>query len=341
MKGKQCGAALLAVMILLTLVLSTLATLFYRQGLDLERTGKMLHSEQAALLAISGESWAIAQLKQDAEQQAGGDHLQEVWAQAMPELPVAGGRISGHLQDLQGRININRFGHFTDKEVTTLLQGGANSEFEQLRRLAAVLKQPLSDAQLSALVDWQDENDRPLAAGAEANSYLLLEPAYRPANGELVALEELHLIKGFDAHWVRRFSPYLTALPRDVARVNVNTAGPVVLQSLARAIDAPVAAALVRERQRAPWESLEEFYFSLAAVLGLNSPDQARALLTFSGRVPVTVDSRYFLLTLRVSLGVEEIQWQSVIHRRSAEQVAVIARTFEFVPRVYITDTVL
>ena len=45
------------------------------------------------------------------------DHLGEVWAQALPTLPIEGGVITGCIRDLQARFNLNNFALYTPESL--------------------------------------------------------------------------------------------------------------------------------------------------------------------------------------------------------------------------------
>jgi general secretion pathway protein K len=337
-KHPQQGAALIAVMLLVLIVLALLAGIFFRHGIAVERSSRILHGEQAVLLALSGEAWALGKLLDDASK-GSVDSLDEEWALQLPPLPVAGGTLEGNLQDLQARININRFTDYGSEKFRQLQAAEGNSDLTLLRQLALVLNTPLSEEQLAALVDWQDADDLPLPGGAEQNEYLLQTPASRPANGALAGMDELAQVAGFSPALVALFKPWLVALPVDARTINVNTADLTVLQALHPDLDRGAAEALVAVRQQQPWRTTAEFYESAAAALRLADGASAQVLLEGDNFVPVGVSSNYFLLTLRVQLGTANLVMESVIQRQSGSAIGVLARTLRFVPETAAAPT--
>jgi general secretion pathway protein K len=327
----QRGAALIAVLLLVMIVLALLTGIFFRHGVAVERSTRILHGEQAVLLALSGEAWAIGKLRDDINR-GNVDSLDEEWALQLPPVPVDGGTLAGSLQDLQARININRFTDYSNEQFMQLQTGEGRSDLALLRQLALVLNAPLSEEQLAALVDWQDADDLPLPGGAEQNEYLLQTPASRPANGALAGIDELAQIAGFSPALVALLRPWLAALPVDARTVNVNTADLTVLQALHPTLDRGAAEALAVVRQEQPWRSTAKFYESAAAALRLADGASAQALLEGDNFIPVGVSSNYFLLTLRVQLGTVNLELESVIQRQSASAIGVLARTLRFVP---------
>ena len=97
--GRERGVALLASLILMLAVVMALANIFYRHQIDVSQATSSLHSDQALLLALSGENWA-RDLLSDRLDDSNVDSFEEDWAQAMPMMPVDGGELSGCIADL-------------------------------------------------------------------------------------------------------------------------------------------------------------------------------------------------------------------------------------------------
>ena len=78
--SKQKGVALLAVMILVLAVTMILANIFYRHQIDVSQAAVSLHTDQALLIALSGEGWAQELLIEDGKQSQGSpvDHYGEL-----------------------------------------------------------------------------------------------------------------------------------------------------------------------------------------------------------------------------------------------------------------------
>ncbi len=86
-----------------------------------------------------------------------------------------------------------------------------------------------SDSLMDALLDWQDSDDVPRSRGAEAAWYRA-ERQRSPRNGPLVSVEELGLIRGFDAPILGRLRTLLTT--DGDGTVDLNAASPTVLAAL-------------------------------------------------------------------------------------------------------------
>lgn len=103
---RQNGVALLTVLLIVFLVSAAAASLASVQQLAIRRSAVLLHQQQARLYTLGGELWAISILKRD-RQESESDSLDEDWANMPPSLPVQGGTVSGRIEDLQGRFNLN------------------------------------------------------------------------------------------------------------------------------------------------------------------------------------------------------------------------------------------
>jgi general secretion pathway protein K len=105
---EQTGVALITVLLIVFLASTAAVSLASVQQLTLRRSTLLLHREQARLYALGAEQWAAAILKRDQQNnQDNVDDLSEPWANLPPSLPIEGGKISGRIQDLQGRFNLN------------------------------------------------------------------------------------------------------------------------------------------------------------------------------------------------------------------------------------------
>ncbi len=240
------GIAIITAM-LLTAIISSVATgLAADNFLDLRRTQVMLFHEQGVQVAAGAESWVKIILRDD-ELQSQVDHLDELWASELPGLPVESdtmqGAVTGQLEDLQGRFNVN---NLVDSQ-------GVRSapHIEQFQRLLAVLG---LDSRLAGIAaDWIDADQRPGSNsnpdGAEDPTYAARTPAYMTANQPLTSATELLAIEGMDKASYDLLAPHITALPRIGTRVNVNTATGPVLQSLGPNIDAGTAESLIEQRK--------------------------------------------------------------------------------------------
>lgn len=331
---QQRGAALITVMIMTVVIVSILATLFYKHGVSVARATKIIHSEQAAMLALSGENWALEALSFDDESV---DHLYESWAVGLPLLPIESGSLRGELIDLQSRLNINQFQSYASR-FPNVINSNLNSLYRVFQRLAQLGEQDLQPEHVAALIDWLDADDNVFANGAEANEYLLKQPAYRPANGFLATADELLLVEYFSPELVGVLAPYINTI--DIGSslpINVNTAPKPVLMALYPDINETIADDLAATR---PWSDKTAFYTDLGLNLGV-APEEAEKLVrgvapgaavSADDFDPIDIKTHYFLLNIIVQLGDNNVQLSSIIHRKSSSNMVVLARSLRFIP---------
>jgi len=242
--------------------------------------------------------WASLALLEDAAQNST-DHLGESWAMGLPTLPVEGGTIKVSIEDAQSRFNLNSIGGTDPTSLANL---------QLLQRLLDVLQ---LDPQLAnAVADWIDPNSDARAGGAEDIDYLNLNPPYRAANRPMASVDELRLIRGFDAKTVAALLPYVTVLPAVTNDINVNTASPVVLAALT-GMDLPTAKRIAEDRGSTSYKTIDEFKSKLPR--GSTPPTAGIILKT-----------DFFLVTLDTSIGRHERRSEALLQRLPSKTTTVI-----------------
>jgi len=296
--GRQRGVALVTAVLVVAIASIIATSMLKRQNFDTQRTANIINHEQAVAYAIGAEHWAGIELGKDARSN-GYDYLQENWAYELPALPIEGGFISGSLEDLQGRFNLN--------SVLDPLQA------ERFSRLCQALG--VDPGFIPALQDWIDADTEERVNGAEDDSYTLLLPPYRAANHDLADTSELLLVKGVTVQDYNILMHYVSALPGGI-ETNVNTALPVVLQSLANDLKPQDVETLVAARDDRPFQDVERFVKQTVF-------DEKGMQEDY-----LTVSSQYFLLTANVMLGNAPLTLQSVLYRSPTGIITVIQRRF-------------
>ena len=299
---KQRGVAVLTAMLVLTLGTIIAVNLMWISSLDQRRTGAALASDQSLLYLQGAEAWVGDILRQDQIESSETDHLGEIWALEIAPLPVDGGMISGRIEDLQGRFNLNNL-ITPDGQVDELA-------LRQFERLLATLA--IDPALASAVVDWLDSDaEASFPSGGEDATYAGMEPPYRTPNSVITSPSELMAVAGFDLETYRLVAPYVTTLPSGT-RINVNTASDVVLASLSDDIDLSIAAALIEERGGA--------YFP-----DINTTFEGRIEADMLGRIDGV--TQYFQLTGSVLLGTYQLTMYSLLERDNSGLVRAIYRS--------------
>ena len=287
---RQRGVAVITAMLVVAIATMLAVNLMWDATLDQRRTLAALAADQGLMFLQGAEAWAGDILRQDLVESPDADHLGEEWALELPPLPVEGGVIAGQLEDLQGRFNLNNLVDNSGRENPI-----AVAQFERL--LALVGLEPML---AGAVVDWIDpDGELRFPEGGEDAASADTDPQYRTANALLTSPSELMAITGFDRDAYRLLAPYVTALPPGT-RLNVNTAPPIVLQSLSTTIDARQAEALLEER----------------ADLGFADVDASfRGLIEADMLARIDAVTSHFLLTATVALGTTQLTMRSVLQR--------------------------
>jgi general secretion pathway protein K len=238
--------------------------------------------------------WASTAIVDDTLKNNTVDHLGEPWAMGLPTLPVEGGTIRVSVEDAQGRFNLN---NLVRNNV------GYPADIAVLQRLLQELK--LDPSIVHALVDWIDPDNNASPGGAEDIDYLNGEPPYRAADRPLASVEELRLVRGFDAKTVATLAPFVTVLPLATATVNVNTASPELLAALVPGLALADAQRIAEERLTKPFNNVAEFTGRLPP--GVLLPSGCCGVSTV-----------YFLVTLDTSIGRHERRSEALLQRGAA-----------------------
>jgi general secretion pathway protein K len=299
------GIALLVVLLIVTLTTLAITAMIARQHIDIYRTANLLNHEQAYLYALGAESWVKRILLRDRRENHN-DNLNELWATRLPPFPIPGGTLQAHVEDLQGRFNLNNL----------LLDNGQinTKEIERFERLLTLLELPTALAQTT--IDWID-NDKEVhfPAGAEDDHYLLKTPPYRAANQRFTTPTEVSLLAGLDKDDYHKLLPYITTLP-EYTPINVNTTSPLLLRILVEELNASEATTLAAKIKEHPFKSTQDFLTD-DALAGLKVAADA-----------LSVSSNYFLFTAQVHIDRGKAQLSSLLYRSSKkDEIKVILRS--------------
>jgi general secretion pathway protein K len=315
----QRGAALVVALLVVALVTLLAVTLSRDFLLLLRRVENQLHAEQAQSYLRGAEGVARAVLMQDAQGGGTRDSLDEAWGQEL-RFATDFGWISGRLEDMQGRLNLNALGYSEAR------QGSYSPVQERLIRLLQLLPLEralnLEEAQAltEAITDWIDADDEVSGfGGAESDYYARAEPAGRPANGPIAAPSELRRVKGMRADVYRALAPLVTVRPAIAGSLNVNTAPPLVLASINRRGDLrPLAEAELEALRVARAGPVEDAAGLLHGVLG-------------EGQVEIEglgVGSNWFMLAAETEFMGRSYRLNSLLRRNPDHSVQVVARSY-------------
>ncbi len=300
--ASQSGVALITALLVVAIVTVIATGMATRQQLDIRRSSNVLDRDQAYMLALGVESWGRSILLQDRRDNTV-DDLSEVWATVLPPLSVEGGNVAGHIEDMQGRFNINN-----------LVKNGKPSPVD-VKRFERLLKTLELNPNLSeAVIDWIDSDSETMPGnGAEDGEYLGHNPPYRTANNIINSVSELRLVNGFTKEAVAHLEPFISALPV-YTHININTAPPEILMTLADDLTKTDADAMIEDRGTKGYTETQAF---------ITSPTIKSRNIPADG---LGINSDYFIVDAASRFGKGQVRLLSLIHRTADNKAQTLIR---------------
>lgn len=312
---RQKGAALLMAMTIIVALTVLVATITLERQISIRRTMNLVHGSQAHQFSLAAERLAIILLKRDLKE-GKTDHLGEDWALPVFKFEVEEGDITGRIEDMQGRFNIN---NLVDEKGAV-----SQNDVDMLRRLFRVLEIK-EDNVIAAVIDWLDQDINPtFPDGAEDGEYLGAQVPYRAANRPITSTSELYLVKGMTPQIYKKLAPFICALPKRT-KINLNTASAEVISILHDGFNLESAKSLVEERdgdeKKEGFKNINEFLAS-KALADVKKKDKKlnEKLLKVSG-----FDSGYFLVASTATYGEGSMDLYSIVER-DVKTTRVISR---------------
>lgn len=296
---RQSGAALLAAMLVVTLVATFAAAALWQQWRTVEVERAERARIQSSWILTGALDWARLILREDGR--AGGpDHLGEPWSAPLQEarltsflqaeqatsteIEAENAFLSGQVLDLQSLLN-----------ASNLASAGTvnDTAFKSFQRLFELLGLPLPE--LSRLA----ENMR-FASDISTDNRSATQAPLQPQK-----VEQLVWL-GLSPRTVATLMPYVTVLPGTSTPVNLNTAGAEVIYAALPGISLADAQRIVQERDRSPFRLVTD----------------AARLLDLPGGMPqqgVSVASNFFEVRGRLRLGTMTVEERSVVKREGID----------------------
>ncbi len=290
-RPQQIGAALITAILIVALAASAAILLLGRIDHWIERVALTRDKAQALELARAGIDYARAVLAYDARRSSV-DTLEEDWARVLPPMRSEESEVSGYIEDLQGRLNLNNL-----RRNDGAIDEQALSAYQRLLGLLG-----LPEALADTLADWLDADDSPRAAGAEAAYYQGLGTPTQCANRPLDNVSNLLRVKGYNARLIARLEPFVAVLP-ELQPVNVNTAPAEVIAAIQPGLGLASATALLRTRQGVFFRDLADFQNRL--------PEKSLPPVL----VPAGASSQHFLIHMQVQTGNSRSRARALVHR--------------------------
>jgi general secretion pathway protein K len=298
----QKGVALITAVLITAVIAITAMAMASQQTLAVRRTANIIDNDRAYVFALGVEGWAQQELIRD-KRNSQIDFLGEDWAQHLPPIAVEGAVVTGHVEDMQARFNLNN-----------LVDNNGRVNILDMQRFQSLLNVLGIDPNLAdAVVDWIDPDfDVTQPSGAEDAEYMRAAAPYRAANRPFVSTSELLMVKGFTADNYQKLAPFVTALPAYTS-ININTAPKEIFMALANGITYSDAQQLVDIRGDKGFANVADFLQQqILAGRGVNQQG-------------LSVATDYFLLDAVAQFGRGQTHLYSIM-ARSATGVATIVR---------------
>ena len=306
---KQQGVALITAVLIVALVTAAAVAMASKQQFDIRRTANIFNNDIAYQFALGAEDYARNVLEWDVTKDGSTtDHLDENWAQEVA-VPVEGAMLTGSVQDMQGRINLNSLLDANDAPNAVMVK-----RFENLLQLLG-LNQEIAQA----VLDWIDVDiNQRFNGGAEDDYYMLQTPPYRAANRLMVSASELLLLNGVDDEAYQLLLPHVSVLPDINTKINVNTATAEVLASLADTLTVADGEALIEARPDDGFVNIADF---IGQSVLTNHPIPQKE------QDSLDIKSDYFLADAMAEFDESTAQVHSLLKRYSDGRVQVVMRS--------------
>ncbi|QOY94764.1 type II secretion system minor pseudopilin GspK [Massilia sp. UMI-21] len=321
LKTRQRGVAVVTALLLTTLAISIVASLFWQQQVQVRSMENQRLHLQTKWILRGALDWASLVLRQDAYTSTY-TSLDQVWATPLAETRldqyiererVEGetfdATLSGNITDATSRYNLVNLARDRQKNPQQL---------EIFRRLLDNLRLDarLADRVANFVAQGQqvvtvpvDENSPPPPPPPPPPAGMTPVP---PANGvpiPVLRVEDLLAVQGITPEVLERLRPFLIVLPgTETTKLNVNTVPAELLAALVPGMSLSQANSLVERRKRvAPWRDTTTFASEVGADPQLADTSD--------------VKSNWFIVQSRIRLDRAALNAESLIRRNPAPMV--------------------
>jgi general secretion pathway protein K len=317
----QRGVALVTAILMVALATILAVKVGFDAYLDYRRASTVYTLDQGYEVAVGAEAWAADVLATDLRNDPTATHLGQTWATPIPGIPIDGGELTGQMEDMQGRFNLN-----------SLLPPDANSTqdpqaAERHKAFVDQFKIILALAQLEPewadkIIDWIDmDSVETFPNGAEDTEYGAQTPPYRSANMPITRVSELLALPEFGLERYRKLEPFVSALPPGT-KMNICTAPGIVLDSFSFVRQqqnfSASAQTLAQQRTKNCFPDPETFKNQI-----LGDPKEKTHFTETAGTT-----SDFFRSTVTVSIGTNQFTLYSLLKRDPKGQVRAQLRSF-------------
>lgn len=295
---RQRGVAVVTALLLTTLAISIVASLFWQQQVQVRSMENQRLQLQTKWIQRGALDWASVILRQNYPYIS----LDQVWATPLQETRldqyiererVQGesydATLSGQVVDAMARYNLNN------------LASDGIPDPSQVAVFARLLTNMRQETRLAQVIAKFIAAGQPLAPRKEGDP----PPTGEPRSGApipLLRVDDLLAAQGVRPELVERLRPFVIVLPASGTNVNVNTAPAEVLAAVLPETSLAEATALVERRKRSPWNNIELFKTEAGKGQDLQN-------------AKIAVTSSYFLVQSRIRLDRAALDAESLVRR--------------------------
>lgn len=299
---RQRGVAVVTALLLTTLAISIVASLFWQQQVQVRSMENQRLQLQTKWIQRGALDWASVILRQPF---GGRISLEQIWATPLAETRLDqyierervqgenfNASLSGQVYDATARYNLNNLAAGGKRDpVETEVLGRLLTNVRQEPRLA----RPIADfvAAGQALALDQDDADKTTQTPRKGNPMPILR------------VDDLLAVPGVKPETVEALRAFVIVLPAQGTTVNVNTAPAEVLAAVLPGCSISQANALVEQRKRVPWNDVQQF----------NTELQCRG--ETQGEPKISITSNYFLVQSRIRLDRAALDAESLVQKGS------------------------
>ena len=273
MRLRQDGVAVVTALLLTTLAITIVASLFWQQQVQVRSIENQRMQLQKKWIIRGAIDWARLILREDARTSFHLDHLGEPWAVKLQDTRLdqyvengnadtdsSDATLSGQIIDAQSLYNINNLasnGLVNEREVAAFA------------RLLVNLQMPADLASKAAQTIAQTQSKTSLPAnGPDSSASGAAATKTQPDTGQsevqffrFTQLDDLLSVPGFTPDMILKLRSYATVLPRtgNLTAINVNTAPAEVIAARIEGLSLPDAALMVASRDRAYFKDVADF----------------------------------------------------------------------------------
>ena len=257
----------------------------------------------------------------------------EIWSQTLSQVPIDNAVVSGELEELNGKININNLYIGKTKDQKSLARQ------QTFKRIIIKLFNNLNIDKLQAthivnsIIDWIDEDEYiTQPGGAEDDAYNNLDASFRTPNFYMGDISEIKLLPTMTQAIWDKIKDCFIALPTSFTPININTAPQAIITALTGnnnqiiqypgVVSAPTSTVPSSDCNTAgklKFKALSQF------VSVVNRENQNDKLPNFPSEYisAISVQSSFFRLKANVSLDSSNVHLQTLFFRNNKATVTI------------------